>query len=51
MLTTKFEEIRMEEDEQFIDFYTKLKDLMNSKAGLGDPLKSKVIVERYLDHF
>lgn len=24
MLTTKFEELRMEEDEQFIDFYTKL---------------------------
>lgn len=24
MFTTKFEELKMEEDEQFIDFYTKL---------------------------
>lgn len=36
MLTTKSEELRMKEDEQFIDFYTKLQDLVNFKAGLGD---------------
>lgn len=48
MLTTKLEEIRMEEDEQFIDFYTKLQDLVNSKESLGDPLKSEVLVRKIL---
>ena len=48
MLTTKFEELRMDEDEQFIDFYTKLQDLVNFKASLGDPLKSEVIVRKIL---
>ena len=38
----------MEEDEQFIDFYTKLQDLVNSKAGLEDPLKSEAIVRKIL---
>lgn len=48
MLTIKFEELRMEEDEQFIDFYTKLQDLVNYKAGLRDPLKSEAIVRKIL---
>lgn len=48
MLTTKFEELRIEEDEYFINFYTKLQNLVNSRAGLGDPLKSDVIVKKIL---
>ncbi len=38
MLTSRFEELKMEEDEQFIDFYTKLQDIVNGKAGLGKPI-------------
>lgn len=46
MLTTRFEELKMEEDKQFIEFYTKLQDLVNSKSSLGDPLKSEAIVRK-----
>lgn len=48
MLTTKFKELRMEQDEQFIAFYTKLQDLVNSKDSLGDPLKLEAIVKKIL---
>ena len=34
-LTTSFEEIKMEEDESFNEFYTKLKDIVNSTFNLG----------------
>lgn len=43
ILTTKFEELKMEEDKQSINFYSKLQDLVNSRAGLGNPLKPNVI--------
>lgn len=48
MFTTKFKELRIEEDEQLINFYTKLQDLVNSKAGLRDSLTSDVIVRKIL---
>lgn len=48
MQTTKFEKLRMKEDGQFIDFYTKLQDLVSSKLGLGDPLKSEAVVKKIL---
>lgn len=48
MLTTKFEELRMEEDEQFIYFYTKLQDIVNSRAALGIALSSEIIVRKIL---
>ena len=35
-LTTSFEEIKMEEDESFDEFYAKLKDIVNSAFNLGD---------------
>ena len=35
-LTTSFEEIKMEEDESFDEFYSKLKDIVNSAFNLGD---------------
>ena len=34
-LTASFEEIKMEEDELFDEFYAKLKDIMNSAFNLG----------------
>ena len=34
--TTSFEEIRMEEDESFNEFYAKLKDIVNSAFNLGE---------------
>ena len=34
-LTTSFEEIKMEEDESFDQFYAKLKDIVNSAFNLG----------------
>ena len=34
-LTTSFEEIKMEEDESFDEFYAKLKDIVNSAFNLG----------------
>ena len=36
-LTTSFEEIKMEEDESFYEFYAKLKDIVNSAFNLGKP--------------
>ena len=35
-LTTSFEEIKMEEDELFYEFYAKLKDRVNSAFNLGE---------------
>ena len=37
-LTTSFEEIKMEEDESFDEFYAKLKDIMNSAFNLGETI-------------
>ena len=36
-LTTSFEEIKMEEDESFNEFYAKLRDIVNSAFNLGKP--------------
>ena len=36
-LTTSFEEIKMEEDESFDEFYATLKDIVNSTFNLGEP--------------
>ena len=42
-LTTSFEEIKMEEDESFDEFYAKLKDTVNSAFNLGETIpKSKI---------
>ena len=37
-LTSSFEEIRMEEDETFNEFYAKLKDIVNSTFNLGESI-------------
>ena len=36
-LTTSFEEIKMEEDESFDEFYAKLKDIVSSTFNFGKP--------------
>ena len=50
-LTTSFEEIRMEEDKSFDEFYAELKDIVNSTINLGETIPEPKIfrhVLRYL---
>ena len=47
-LTTSFEKIKMEEDESFDEFYTKLKDIVNSTFNLGETIPEPKIVGRVL---
>lgn len=43
MLTSRFEILKMEETQYFIEFYTELQVIVNSKRGFGkDVLDSKV---------
>ena len=48
MLTTSFEEIRMDEDESFDEFYAKLKDIVNSTFNLGEQISKPKIVMKIL---
>ena len=47
-LTTSFEEIKMEEDESFDEFYSKLKDIVNSAFNLGETIPKPKIVRKVL---
>ena len=47
-LTTSFEEIKVEEDESFNEFYAKLKDIMNSAFNLGETIPKPKIVRKVL---
>ena len=47
-LTSSFEEIRMEEDETFDEFYIKLKDIVNSAFNLGECIAESKIVRKIL---
>ena len=47
-LTTSFEEIKMEEDESFDEFYAKLKDIVNSIFNLGETIPKPKIVRKVL---
>ena len=47
-LTTSFEEIKMEEDESFDEFYAKLKDIVNSVFNLGEIIPEPKIVRKVL---
>ena len=47
-LTMSFEEIKMEEDELFDEFYTKLKDIVNSVFNLGESIPEPKIVRKVL---
>ena len=47
-LTTSFEEIKMEEDESFDEFYAKLKDILNSAFNLRETTPKLKIVRKVL---
>ena len=47
-LTTSFEEIRMDDDETFNEFYAKLKDIVNSSFNLGKKIPKPKIVRKIL---
>ena len=47
-LTMSFEEIKMEEDEAFDEFYAKLKDIVNSAFNLGETILKPKIVRKVL---
>ena len=47
-LTSSFEEIRMEEDETFDEFYAKLKDIVNSAFNLEESIAESKIVRKIL---
>ena len=47
-LTTSFEEIKMEEDESFDEFYAKLKDTVNSAFNFGETIPESKIVRKVL---
>ena len=45
-LIISFEEIKMEEDESFDEFYAKLKDIVNSAFNLGETISEPKIVRK-----
>ena len=47
-LTTSFEEIKMEEDESFDEFYAKLKDIVNSAFNLRETILEPKVVRKVL---
>ena len=46
MLTTSFEEIMIEEDDSFDEFYAKLKDIVNFAFNLGETISEPKIVRK-----
>ena len=48
MLTTRFEELKMSEDESFDSFYSKLNEVVVSKFNLGEKMKDSKIVRKIL---
>ena len=48
MLTTSFEEIKMEEDKSFDKFYARLKDIVNSAFNLRETIPEPKIVRKVL---
>ena len=47
-LTTSFEEIKMEEDASFDEFYFKLRDVVNSIFNLGETIPEPKVVRKVL---
>ena len=47
-LITSFEEIKMEEDESFDEFYAKLKDIVNLAFNLGETIPKPKIVRKVI---
>ncbi|RVW15008.1 hypothetical protein CK203_090453 [Vitis vinifera] len=48
MLTSRFETIRMEDHENFGEFYAKLMDIVNSSFNLGEPIPNSKVVRKIL---
>ena len=48
MLTTRFEELKMSEDESFDSFYSKLNEVVVSKINLGEKTEDSKIVRKIL---
>ena len=48
MLTTRFEELRMGEDEPFDSFYSKLNEVIMGKFNLGEKTKDSKVVRKIL---
>jgi len=48
MLISKFEEIKMLEDETFGEFYSKMSDLRNSMVSLGKPISDVKLIQKIL---
>jgi hypothetical protein len=48
MLISKFEEIKMLEDETFREFYTKISDLRNSLVSLGKQISDVKLIQKIL---
>jgi hypothetical protein len=51
MLISKFEEIKMLEDETFGEFYSKMSDLRNSMVSLGKPISDVKLIRKILRSF
>ena len=51
MLTTRFEELRMSEDESFDSFYSKLNEVIISKFNLGEKMEDSKVVRKILWSF
>lgn len=48
VLCTRFEEIRMKNDELFDDFYAKLNDIVNSRFNIGKKIPKTKIAQKIL---
>ena len=48
MLTTRFEELKMSEDESFDTFYGKLNEVVIGKFNLGEKTKDSKVVRKIL---
>lgn len=48
MLASRFEEVRMKDDETFDEFYAKLNDIVNSSFNLGERIPESKIVRKVL---
>jgi hypothetical protein len=51
MLTSKFKEIKMKDDETFDELYGQLNDIVNSNFNLGEKIHDNRIVRKILGSF
>ena len=48
MLTTKFEELKMRDDEAFNSFYGKLNEIVIAKLNLGEKIEDSKVVRKIM---